>query len=128
LAFRRRRAPPDAPAFSALMLWSLCLNALIVPLFGMLHMIMIGLLFIILLSDVAALYPDWEKPAWWGTMAVFGLGLALFAGSLLVWGLAGPHIALAELVYKITVPVGLALAAWLLMFRRPAAVPEKVLP
>lgn len=126
LAFRLRRLPPDTPAFSALMLWSLCLNALIVPLFGMLHMVVIGLLFIILLSDVAALYPDWEKPAWWSTMAVFVLGVALFAGSLLVWGLAGPHIALAELVYKITVPVGLAVAAWLLMFRRPGAVSEKV--
>lgn len=128
LAFRLRRVPPDAPAFSALILWSLCLNALIVPLFGMLHMVVIGLLFVILLSDIAALYPAWAKPAWWGTVAVFVLGVALFAGSLLAWGLAGPHITLAELVYKITVPVALALAAWLLMFRRPAAIPEKALP
>jgi hypothetical protein len=121
LAVRLRGVSAGAVSFSGLILWGLCINALIVPLFGMLHMVLIGLMAIILVSDVAATYPAWEKRAWWGVIVIFVLGLAVFVGSLAGWGLAGPHIVAAELVYKIIVPAALALVSLLLMFSRPEA-------
>ncbi len=123
LTLRLRHTPPEAIAFRGLLLWSLSLNALVVPLFGMLHMVLLGPLLVILLGAAADLNSQGtgrslERWTWWGSVGLLLAGLGAFVLPLLLLGLEGPHISMAELVYKLVIPVALLGAAVALMFGR----------
>lgn len=111
LTFRARQLPVTSPQFSGLLAWAVSLNCLAVPLFGMLHMVLAAVPFILLLDAVRQVYPGWTGRVWAGTVALFVAGLAAFAVPLALQGISGLQITAAEAVYKISMPTVSVLAA-----------------
>jgi hypothetical protein len=102
-----------SPVFVGLLAWTICLNALIVPMYGMLHMVLMGPLLVLLLSGWNELYPAYRNWFWWGTVGFFVVGiLALVAPLALAGGITGVQIATTELVFRLAMPVLAGLAAW----------------
>jgi hypothetical protein len=121
LTFCLRHVPASAAPLSGLLIWTLNLNALIVPMFGMLHVVQIEPVFAIFLSCFAALYPSFAPWVWMGTIGLFVAGLLAFVIPLLLTGLSGLQITTAEIVYKVAMPTLLSLASLPLIFNRDAA-------
>jgi len=119
--FRLRRVPASANSFSGLLVWTIGLNALIVPMFGMLHVVQIEPVFALLLGGFAALYPSFALRVWIGTIGLFVAGILAFVIPLLLTGISGLQITTAEMVYKVAMPTLLSLASLPLMFHRGAA-------
>ena len=61
--YRLHDAAASSVAFSGLLSWAININALIIPMFGMMHMVMMGVSFIILLNGFAQRYPPPHKLA-----------------------------------------------------------------
>jgi hypothetical protein len=120
-----RRFPATSTYFSALLAWTINLTALIVPLYAMMHMVLMGPVFVILLKGYTVRYPGYADWFWWGTLAVFIAGIAAFVIPLLLAGPTGLQVVGAEAVYRFTLPVLLALASLPLLFDWSAA-PEAV--
>lgn len=116
LIFCFRHISAGATSFSGLLAWTISLNSLIVPLFGMLHIVVMGPVFVILLSGFARLYPCRTRWVWAGTMGLFAAGLLAFVVPLLLTGISGWQITLAEVVYKIAMPTLAGLASLPLIF------------
>jgi hypothetical protein len=115
LGYRLRYFSADQPSFWAFLVWTVCLNAIVAPLFGMLHIVIIGPVFVILLAAVVQLAPRQFSPIWWTILALFVAGLGAFIAPLALSNSPGLHIASAEAVYKITMPLFAGLTAlWLL--------------
>ncbi len=121
LTCRLWHVPASAISFSGLLVWTISLNALIVPMFGMLHVVQIEPVFAILLSGFAAFYPSFAPRVWMGTIGLFVAGILAFVITLLLTGLSGLQITIAEMVYKFAMPTLLSLASLPLMFKRDAA-------
>jgi hypothetical protein len=123
---RLRRYPASSPYFSALLAWTINLTALIMPLYAMMHMVLMGPVFVILLNGYTVRYPAYAGWFWRGTIAVFIAGIAAFVIPLLLAGPTGLQVVGAEAVYRFTLPVLLALASLPLLFDWSVA-PEAVL-
>jgi hypothetical protein len=111
-AVRLRRYPAHSVQFSALLAWTICLTALIIPIFGMFNIILMGPVFVILLNGFATFYPAYLRWVWWGIIGFFVAGLLAFIISLVLNGPTGMHINAAEAVYRFTMPVVLGLLTW----------------
>lgn len=120
-AFRLWHVPASAISFGGLLVWTISLNALIVPMFGMLHVVQIEPAWAISLSGLAALYPSSAPRVWMGTIGLFAAGILAFVIPLLLTGISGLQITIAEMVYKVAMPILLNLASLSLMFKRDAA-------
>lgn len=113
--------------FAGLLAWSICLNALIVPMFGMLHMVCTGLILVLLLSGLSNLYPAYSAWFWWSVVAFLGAGiLALALPLALAGGPTGLQIATTELVFRFTLPALAGLAAWPLILSQRVATRDEV--
>ncbi len=111
LAVRLRDYPANSIQFAGLLAWTVCLTALIMPIFGMLNIVLMGPVFVILLHGYARLYPTYTRWLWWSIVGFFVAGLAAFVTTLLASGPNGLHIVAAEVVYRFALPVFLGLAA-----------------
>jgi hypothetical protein len=112
-AVRLRRYPAHSIQFSALLAWTICLTALIIPIFGMLNIVLMGPVFVILLNGFAAFYPAYLRWVWFGMIGFFVAGLLAFVMPLFLNGATGGmHINAAEVVYRFTMPVVLGLLTW----------------
>lgn len=120
---RLQDASPQSTSFAGLMAWSLGVNALIVPLFGMLHMVLIGLAWAILLNGFRRLDSILSRWLWQGIILLFIAGLLAFVGPLLLVGVSGLQITLAEVVYKTIMPIAIIIASIVLMFLKPPSQP-----
>lgn len=118
LTFRLRRSPANSIKFSGLLAWGVSVTALIVPIYGMLNIVLMGLVLAVLLNGFALLYPQYTGWLWGGTIALFVAGLLAFVIPLLLKGFSGAQISSAELVYRFTLPVLCSLLALPLMFQR----------
>jgi len=115
LTIRLRRITVQAPAFAGLMGWAISINALIIPLYGMLHMVLVGVLAVVLLAGFHQSYPR-LTPCVWGTIiGLFVAGLVAFAGPLFLTGVTGLQITISEMVYKTTLPILSGLASLFLI-------------
>lgn len=121
LAVRLRACPAHSIQFSGLLAWTVCLTALIMPIFGMLNIVLMGPVLVILLHGFEALYPAYSRWVWWSFIVFFIAGLAAFITPLVVSGPTGVHISAAEAVYRFTMPVWLGLLTWPLMLGAHAA-------
>ncbi len=116
LTFHLRRYPASAINFRGLLAWGVTITALIVPIYGMLNIVLMGLVLAILLNGFAPLYPQYVNWLWVGTVGLFVAGMLAFVIPLLLTGFTGVQISSAELVYRFTLPVLLSLAALPLIF------------
>jgi hypothetical protein len=123
---RLRHYPASSVRVSALLAWTICLTALIIPIYAMINIVLMGPVFVILLNGYTIYYPAYARWFWWGIIGVFLAGLAAFVTPLLLAGPTGLQIVGAEAVYRFTLPALLALASLPLMFNW-SAVPEPVL-
>lgn len=115
-AVRLRRFPSQSVQFSALLAWTICLTALIIPIFGMLNIVLMGPVFVILLNGFAALYPAYSRWIWLGVIIFFAAGLLAFITPLVLNGPTGLQINSSEMIYRFTMPVWLGLITLPLMF------------
>ncbi len=114
LFWRWREQEPSNWIFRSGLLWAICLSVLIIPLYAMLHAVLLGPMFALLLGIVADWKPAWLQRTWWVTVAVFTAGLVVFIIALLLTGTTGLHIAAAESVYRVAAPLvigGITLAS-----------------
>jgi hypothetical protein len=116
LTFRLRRYPASSINFTGLLAWGVAVTALIVPIYGMLNIVLMGLVLAILLNGFTQLYPQYTGWLWWGIVALFIAGMLAFVLPLLLAGFSGAQISSAELVYRFTLPVLLSLTALPLIF------------
>jgi hypothetical protein len=113
-----RRYPASSVQFSALLAWTICLTALIIPIFGMLNIVLMGPVFVILLNGFGAIYPAYTRWIWLGVIIFLVGGLLAFITPLVLSGPTGLHISSAEVVYRFTMPVWLGLMTLPLMLYR----------
>lgn len=124
LAVRLREYPAGSVQFTALLAWTVCLTALVIPIFGMLNIVLMGPVLVILLNGYAALYSAYTRWVWGSFVVFFVAGLVAFITPLVVSGPTGLHISSAEAVYRFTLPVWLGLLTWPLMLGSTAAHPQ----
>jgi hypothetical protein len=105
--FYRRHAAPESPAFYGMLAFTLCLNSLIVPMFGMLHIVLMGPVLVILLGGYLTCYPAVARWLWWGMVMLFVAGLLAFILPLLLTETTGFQINSAEIIYRFTLPIAL---------------------
>jgi hypothetical protein len=113
---RFRHLPASATCFGGLLAWTISLNALIIPMYGMFYILLMGLVFIILLNGLTILYPSSTRWIWMGTVGLFIAGILAFVIPLLVKGPTGLQVSAAEIVYRFAFPTLLSLASLSLMF------------
>ncbi|MEW5961438.1 MAG: glycosyltransferase family 87 protein, partial [Chloroflexota bacterium] len=111
LIWRWRNSPARSVAFMGLLAWTINLNALIVPMFGMQHMVLMGLVFVILLYGFTENYPTAVGGLWWSIIGLLVAGLLAFIVPLFMAGPTGLQITLSELVYRFSLPVLSGLAS-----------------
>jgi len=116
LFWRWRDTEPADWVFRSVLLWALCMSVLTIPLFAMLHSVILGLMFSLLLGVVADWRPAWFQPVWWGMLAIFILGLVVFIVALLFTGTTGWHIDAPELVLRVTAPLLIGVISLLSLF------------
>lgn len=119
LAIFLRIVPAKAIAFAGLLAWAININALIVPMYGMMHMVAMGPVLVIVLAGVARRYPEIDNPVWVGIIGLLVAGLLFFIGPLLWLGPTGLQITVTEWVYRFTMPVVLGIASLPLIFDPP---------
>jgi hypothetical protein len=108
-----RPVTASSTVFAGLLAWTICLNALIVPMYGMLHMVLMGPLLALLLGGWSRFQPAYSTWIWWATVGFLGVGiLALVIPLLLNSPATGLQIVITELVFRLTMPVLAGLAAW----------------
>jgi len=95
---------------------TISLNALLVPMFGMLHMVLMGPVLAILLAGFERHFPAKAGWVWGGTVALFVAGLLAFILPLLLTNSTGWQINAAEGVYRFTMPLIFSGAAGALIF------------
>ena len=118
LIFRFRQVAANDTPFYGLLAWTICLNALIIPMFGMLHIVLLGPVFVILLSSFEVYYPTMARWLWLGTIGLFVAGLLAFILPLLLTDSTGLQINFSEGVYRFTMPILLGIITLLLIFIR----------
>ena len=116
LIVRLRAEAVTSTAFVGLLVWAININALIVPMFGMMHMAQMGISFIILLSGFSNRYPSATNGLWLGIISLLVAGLLAFVIPLALVGTTGLHIASTEVIYRITFPILMSFAALSLIF------------
>jgi hypothetical protein len=114
--FRLRHLPAGATRFGGLLAWTISLNALIIPMYGMFYILLMGPVFIILLDGLTVLYPPSTRWIWMGTVGLFVAGILAFVIPLLVKGPTGLQVSAAEIVYRFAFPTLLSLASLPLIF------------
>ena len=115
LTYRLRDVSAGAIPFVGLLAWTINLNALIIPLFGMMHMVSMGLVFVMLLGGFATRYPAVSEWVWFGIIGLLVAGLMTFIIPLIMVGPTGLQITVTEWVYRFTMPILLGLASLPLM-------------
>jgi len=118
--YRLRHTPATSVEFSGLLIWAINLNALVVPMFGMMHMVSMGLVFIILWKNFSQRYPAWTVWMWGGIIGLLILGLLSFIIPMILVGPTGLQITITEIVYRFALPMILGITALPLMFGLPA--------
>jgi hypothetical protein len=112
--------------FAGLLAWTICLNALIVPIYGMLHMVSVGLILALLVSGLSAVYPAYSAWFWWSSIAFLVLGLLALIVPLVLVGATGLQITTTELVFRVAIPALGGLAAWPLILSRRQVTRDEV--
>jgi len=118
LVFRFRYVSARDTPFYGLLAWTICLNALIIPMYGMLHIVLLGPVFAIVLSGFETHYPDQVRWLWLGTVGLFIAGLLAFVLPLLLTDSTGLQINFSEVVYRFTMPIILSIITLPLIFIR----------
>ncbi len=103
-------------SFYGLLALTISLNALLVPQFGMLHMVLVAPNLAILLAGYEVHYPHLAGRVWLGTICLFILGLLAFILPLVLTDTSSLQITWAERIYRFTMPFILSLAALPLIF------------
>lgn len=111
-----RHAAVNEARFYGVLALSISLNALIVPQFGMMHMVLMGPTLAMLLAGYEIHYPTLARRMWWGTVGLFVAGLLAFTLPLLLTDTTGYQINMAEGIYRFTMPILFTLAALPLIF------------
>ena len=114
--FQARQVAATDTTFYGLLVWAISINALIVPMFGMLHMVIMGPVLVILLGQYQINFPTAASWIWRLTVAMFILGLAVFILPLLLTDSMGLQITFSEMVYRFTMPFLFCVAALPLIF------------
>jgi hypothetical protein len=123
--YRFRHTEISSIHFGALMAWAICLNALIMPIFGMLNIVLMGPALVILLSNLTRLNQVYSRWMWWAIGLIFSGGMLAFVVPLLVSGPNGWHITNAEIVYRFTLPVSLSLISLALLIMKRVDLLDK---
>lgn len=110
LVFKNRHCSETSANFLGLLVWSVTVNALMVPLYGMLHMVAIGTIVVMLINATNAVDKKLADRLWVGAILLFIAGLVSFITPLLLAGPTGAQIGSAEVVYKVIFPVAAGLA------------------
>lgn len=105
LFWQWREQEPSDWVFRSGLLWAISLSVLVIPMYGMLHAVLLGPTCALLLGIVTDWNPEWETRIWWATLTIFILGLVVFIIALLFTGTTGWHIHAAELVYRVAAPL-----------------------
>jgi glucan phosphoethanolaminetransferase (alkaline phosphatase superfamily) len=114
LFWRWREQEPSNWIFRSGLLWAISFSVLAIPMYAMLHAVLLGPMCALLLGIVADWKPAWFQRIWWITVAIFTVGLAVFITALIFTGTTGLHIAATSLVYRVIAPIvigGIALAS-----------------
>lgn len=107
LIYRHRATPPEQPAFAGLLAFTICVNAVIIPMFGMLHIVFMGPALVMALNSYQAAYPAYARWLWGGVISLFVAGWLAFILPLLLTESTGLQITAAEWVYRFTLPLAL---------------------
>jgi hypothetical protein len=118
LMWRVREVSPREAEFYGMLALAISLNALIVPLFGMLHMVFLGPILAILLSGFEVYYPLIARWVWLGTVVLFIIGFLAFILPLLLTDSTGLQINTSESVYRFAMPILFSLIALPIIFVR----------
>lgn len=118
LIFRFRHVAASDTPFCGLLAWTICLNSLIIPMYGMLHIVLLGPVFAILLSGFDIYYPAKVRWLWLGTIGLFIAGLVAFVLPLLLTESTGLQINFSEAVYRFIMPIILSIITLPLIFVR----------
>lgn len=116
--FYLRHFPANSIRFRGLVAWTIMVNTLIIPIYGMLHIVLVGPVFVILLNGWDILYPTASSWSFSLTIVLFVAGLVAFIMPLLLTGTSGSQITSAEAVYRFTMPIVLSLVSLPLIFDR----------
>ncbi len=108
--WRYRNLSAHTLPFAILLAWAVSINALVVPLWGMLHIISMGPVAVIVMIGYIAVQQR-EQQIWWLIVLMFIAGLVTFIAPLLVVGATGLQITVSEWVYRVLMPLTFAIAA-----------------
>lgn len=116
LIIRHRNTTPASAAFWGMPAWTFGINSLIVPLYGMLHMVSASIMIVALWHGYTIYDRAILPKLWYGFIGIFILGLFVFIGALSMQGTSGLQIVLAEAIYKISFPILVSISAIPLIF------------
>jgi hypothetical protein len=116
LIYQQQAVAPESLAFSGLLAFAICINALIIPMFGMLHIVLMGPVLVMILSGYQNHYPVYARQMWVVVLGMLGAGWLAFILPLLLTDSTSLQITAAEWVYRFTMPVVLGLASLPLIF------------
>jgi hypothetical protein len=109
ILIQNRHAPVSSTAFSACITLSFGIWSLVVPVLGMVHMVLLPIVVVLLLSSLRTDFPTLYRPALYGVVVLYILGIVGF-----VWGLSSPelygkHITWSQYAYKVATPIVIGL-------------------
>jgi hypothetical protein len=116
LIFRFRYITARDTSFYGLLAWTICLNALTIPMFGMLHLVFIGPILVIVLSGYKNHYPIAARWMWLITIGLLVSGFLAFISPLLLTDTTSLQINSSERVYRFLMPILYALISLPLIF------------
>ena len=123
-SFKFRRLSAHHYLFNSLLALTICLNYVVVPFYGMLHIVLLGLVLVLLVNGFLVQAAPTASAAatwlWWTANALFVIGLLAFGLTIALAGATGLQITIAEMIYKTLLPLLLALAALLQIFGWPS--------
>lgn len=99
------RSEPVSAPFTGCFVLSFGIWWLIVPVSGMMHLAALPIILMMLFPFLQQPYPKFYKWGQIGFLLLYGLGFAGFIYGLSTPGAYGMHIELAELAYKIAMPI-----------------------
>ena len=116
LIVRHRNTKINSYSFWGLLSWTLGINALIIPLYGMLHLVSASIMIVALWHGHTDYNPHFLPKLWFGIIGIFILGVTVFLMALIMQGTSGLQIVLSESVYKISLPILVCIFAIPLIF------------
>lgn len=120
VSLKVRQLPARHYQFNSALALTICVNYVVVPFYGMLHIVLVGLGLVLLVNGFRVQGgPVAATALWWAGNALLVIGLVAFGLTIALAGATGLQITIAELFYKTLLPLLLGLAALLQIFGWP---------